>query len=417
VLLRLAPFPFYLRAVLPFTFFLAYQFAVVARSYVLFPLLCFLIAHVYRMAKPRPVAMAVLLGLLANVSLHGTLVACGMAAAYGWKLWRGRRVVEVGRATAGWAVAIFAAACVAVVATIYPPKDIYVDVAPTVSNAIHSIAVQPAGGAQAEVGSGAGGGGDVGAPGSSAGGVSQEQPASKAGHLAARLAALPRVLCYSVAASRVVCAVVYGLVVWLVAARGQVLLLLPLAVLALFLGFIYAREWHLGLVWVVLLMIVWAAWDADAAGPGVRLETVVAVALAVVSAMQLPWTGRAMRYDVREQYSPSRQAAAYLHTLPAGLRIAGFWDTTTVLPYFDRNIFFNQPRYSYNWYSTRNTVNADAAATLAARPDAVVVWSRNPGIEATAERDGYRVTHRFCGMAYLPHVVGEESCYLVLEAR
>jgi hypothetical protein len=412
VLLRLAPFPFYLRAALPFTFFLAYQFAVVARSYVLFPLLCFLIAHVYR--ESRPVTMAVLLGLLANVSVHGTLVACGMAVAYGWRLWRGRGAGAVEPKRLVWAVTIFAAAVVAVVATIYPPKDIYVDVAPTVSRAIHSIAVKPEGGPQADAGTG-GGGGDVIAGGTSASGVSEAQPASKAGHLAARLADLPRVLCYSVSTSRLLCVVLYALLVAFLFARGQLFLLTPLMALALFLGFIYAREWHLGLVWVVLLMILWAAWDTDADVPRITLQRVLAVVLAIVSALQIPWTWRAIHYDRREQYYPSQQAAAYLHTLPAGLRIAGFWDTTTILPYFDHNIFFNQPRTSFNWYSTHNRLNADAAATLATRPDVVVVWSHNPGIVAMALADGYRETHRFCGAPYLPNVVNEESCYVFLE--
>jgi hypothetical protein len=417
VLLRLAPFPFYLRAVLPFTFFLAYQFAVVARSYVMFPLLCFLIAHVYRLARPRPVVMAVLLGLLANVSVHGTLVAGGMAVAYGWRLWRGRGAGAVEPKRLAWAAAIFAASCVAVVATIYPPKDIYVDVPPTVSKAIHSIAIAQGGGVGAQIGVG-GAGLDAGAGGmavaeAASGGAAQS--ASKAGHLTARVKDLPRVFSYSVATSRLVCVVVYGLLVAFLFARGQLVLLTPLVALALFLGFIYAREWHLGLVWVVLLMMVWAAWDADASVPGLTVQRALAVVLAVVSVLQIPWTWRAIAYDRREQYYPSKQAAAYLHTLPAALRVAGFWDTTTILPYFDHDIFFNQPPYSYNWYSTHNTVNADAAATLATHPDLVVVWSHNPGIVAMALADGYRVTHRFCGMPYLPHVVGEESCYVVMQ--
>ena len=95
VLLRFAPFPFYLRAALPFTFFLAYQYAVVARSYGLFPLLCFLIAHVYRASPPRPLQMAVLLALLANVSIHGTLVACAFAAVYAWNLFEERSTLKL----------------------------------------------------------------------------------------------------------------------------------------------------------------------------------------------------------------------------------------------------------------------------------------------------------------------------------
>src|SRR5215471_13552564 len=48
LLVFFSPFPRYLRLALPFTFFLPYQYAVVARGYVLAPLLLFLIAMVWR---------------------------------------------------------------------------------------------------------------------------------------------------------------------------------------------------------------------------------------------------------------------------------------------------------------------------------------------------------------------------------
>src|SRR5207302_6633519 len=41
VFLRWSPFPAIIRALLPFTYFIQYQYAVIARSYVLFPLLVF----------------------------------------------------------------------------------------------------------------------------------------------------------------------------------------------------------------------------------------------------------------------------------------------------------------------------------------------------------------------------------------
>lgn len=92
VLLRYSPFPFYIRALLPFGFALAYEYAVVARSYCLFPLLGFLVAKEYRSTARKPVRMAILLALLANLSLHGTIVACGFGLSYGWDLYRERRV-------------------------------------------------------------------------------------------------------------------------------------------------------------------------------------------------------------------------------------------------------------------------------------------------------------------------------------
>ena len=79
ILVFKAPFPSYLKLSLPFTFFLLYQYAVVARNYVLAPLLFFLIALAW---KKNPALVAVLLGLLANVALHAAAISGGLAIAY-----------------------------------------------------------------------------------------------------------------------------------------------------------------------------------------------------------------------------------------------------------------------------------------------------------------------------------------------
>src|SRR5579863_3605114 len=62
-----APFPKYLKALLPFTYFLLFQYVVVGRSYVFVPPLLYLVAMQWR---KNPLVLAVLLGLLANVEMH-----------------------------------------------------------------------------------------------------------------------------------------------------------------------------------------------------------------------------------------------------------------------------------------------------------------------------------------------------------
>ena len=91
VWLRWSPLPLALRVLMPFTFFVAYQFAVVARSYVLFPVLVFGLCAAMRSGRPRPVVVAVLAALMAHVSLHGAVFSFGMVWVYG--VWAWRRVV------------------------------------------------------------------------------------------------------------------------------------------------------------------------------------------------------------------------------------------------------------------------------------------------------------------------------------
>lgn len=75
VFLRYSPFPLTLKLLIPFTFFLFYQYAVVARSYVLTPLILFLIMSIYKDKFNRLFFFFVLLVLLANISLHGAIIS------------------------------------------------------------------------------------------------------------------------------------------------------------------------------------------------------------------------------------------------------------------------------------------------------------------------------------------------------
>jgi len=409
VLLRLSPFPYYLRAILPFTFFLAYQFAVVARSYVLFPPLCFLIAHVYRQTRPRPVLMAVLLALLANVSVHGTLVACTLAPIYSWNLFHERRSAALSRRTLTWAAILFLASIVLVAVTIYPPADLHTIASPTVSRAIGLLAIQHQTASSSPYSSPA---------------PQVIQTFNTAGdalplpvlkdRVFARWSALLRVLSYPVSTSHVLSCVLYLLTVFYLYSRKALVLLAPLAVLTLFLVFVYAREWHLGLLWIVLLMVLWAAWDAEADLRRPSTQNAIAGLLVLVSLLQIPWTWNAVRYDIHAQYYPSTQAASYLHSLPPGLRIAGFGDANTILPYFSKNIFFNRAT-TFNWNGPHTGKFADLPNPMSMHPDLVIVWAGDTASLDLAQSSGYRETHRFCGRMFLPYMETKEVCYIFLE--
>src|SRR5215472_14769662 len=114
-----SPFPFIIRAALPFTFFLAFQYAVVARSYVLVPPLLFATALTWKRSSAIPTA--VLLGLLANVELHATAIAFGFAVVYALEVRSGVRPARNRYS----AFAIFAFLFAAAVLTVLPqPPDI-----------------------------------------------------------------------------------------------------------------------------------------------------------------------------------------------------------------------------------------------------------------------------------------------------
>ncbi len=110
LLLGYAPFPRAVRYLLPFTFFLLYQDGVVARSYCLFAALAFAAAALLCARRPRPLLLALLLGLMANVSLHGAVASGGLALTALW-VWRGRlaqRAPAVLLLVGFWAAAVTA---------------------------------------------------------------------------------------------------------------------------------------------------------------------------------------------------------------------------------------------------------------------------------------------------------------------
>ena len=74
--------PLYIRVLAPFALFIAYQYTIVARSYVLILPLLLLIARMYGRRSGHPGRFTLLLVLLSNVSVHGFAIACALAALF-----------------------------------------------------------------------------------------------------------------------------------------------------------------------------------------------------------------------------------------------------------------------------------------------------------------------------------------------
>ena len=91
VLVTASPFQRFIKLLLPFTFYLAFQYAVVARSYVWVPLLLFLCAYYWPERLQRPLPIVLCLGLLANVALHAAVISGGLAVVYLIDVWLGHR--------------------------------------------------------------------------------------------------------------------------------------------------------------------------------------------------------------------------------------------------------------------------------------------------------------------------------------
>ncbi len=402
VMVRYAPFPFFLKALLPFTFFLGYQYAVVARSYSLFPVLGYLAAHLFRKASTRIVPLAIVLALLAQVSVHGTLVAIGFALSLAWRLWRGSLERPRGLAPAAL---IFTSSLLGCAVVLWPTSGALPRMGPTLNRVIDALSISDPHSSPLP------GSGPLSPAATPA--IPQPAPSSPIDPKAAaappggaRLKAVPTVLSYAFSRWWPLAVGFQCLLFVYLYRRGLVILALPFVLLAAFLVGVYGAPWHLGLLWVTAIMILWAAWDIDTHPQ--PIQSAVAIYLALLSMLQLPWTFAAYRFDARYPTSPDKALAAYLHTLPPGLRVAGFNSALGVEPYFPHNIFFNQ--HASFFFFSYDPFYIPPAVVMRSHPDLVVA---DDPYDALVRQNGYRQTEQFCGTLWFPRPPLRPACLAV----
>ncbi len=453
MLLRYAPLPPLVRWLLPFTFFLLYQDAVVARSYCLFAVLAFTAAAVLRGArrrehedKRRSLLLALLLGLLANVSLHGLVASGGLAltALLTRRTPVRRRLPAVALLLVFWVFAMV---------TMAPARDVDYAAGNNIHRSLAKLEIA-LGWKQTipEV--------LTSLPMS---GLRNEPPAvhEHHGELQRRWTKLARalaVITYPLSSSRLLAlalaacvAVQAGFGRGADGARpgGSLGLpgLAPYALMLLAFSGLFLAPRHAGTVLTAFVAAAWLTWPAAAGLRGHRLLLARATAalLVLVCVEQLTWSARAVAAEHRAPYAPGAMTAAYLRSKGAGqpgVTLAGYYyGSIDPLLYFPRNLYGNQPPHRYWFWSTTLRNYSTVADVAAQRPALIVIGGFATGPEGEITRDwqpvtpalpgivlndsfqvgryfehrGYRVTHVFCGHSYMRTSYAELLCDTVLE--
>ena len=459
VFLRWSPFPLILRILLPFGFWLAYQDAVVARSYVLYALLAFSAAALVRGISQRsselPVrwpaiaGLAVLLGLMANLSVHGFVASIGFAIV-AWVVMR-RRAPTGNRSALAIPALVLGCFWIFALATTFPPRDVDFPAGTNVQHSIEKIearfgdrqakaAYQATATLQSDV-----------RPGELVPTLPLETHRTPRQALRYRAARVLSLLTFPVSNFRwfalAVCALVVVEAIAFRAAPGELgcIGLVPWALMVLVFTSTYLAPRHAGMLWETLLAALWLTWPAQSPAGGWKrwLQRAVVAALVLVAADQAWWTAHAVWADIHGPYSGDLAMAKFLRAQRPGKRIAGFYyHSVGVAAYFPQPIYFNQPAAYWIWSRDQRVVQ-QAPATIATHPDILVVgrWTANPrngnliddwlpgdpdtrdaiplndnyGILAYAEAHGYRETHRFCGRAFMRDGYSELLCQIALE--
>lgn len=332
-----APFPRPLSYLLVFSYFLVYQYAVVARSYNLLPLLMFIAAYFYR-DRSRPVRMTVVLMLLANVSVHGTLLAAALSVCYLIEALKERqKLSDPVRSRYLFCVAAILLTFLFVFVIVKPMPDVAVF-------ANHRIT-------------------------------------------GPRLIRLEAIVAYAFLDHPAISAVFLLLAsVWCLK-RGKVLpFVLPVALMLLFFVAVYGRPHHHGTAFLAAIAGLWIAWPTQSEmrefSHGERLGTYGITSLLVCLFCVNIWDAAvAMQNDYRYPYSGSADAASFLKQVRADkTTVFGYtYGMSAVQAYFDRNILANNPTTYYHEGLPLYATVVDLSELQAAAPEYVILCT-NAGV-------------------------------------
>jgi hypothetical protein len=120
VFLLWAPFPRWVKALYAFSYFVAFEYSVVARPYVLTMLFLFSALAGWRMRRERPLPSAVMVAFLASSTTHGLIMAALLGALFLLEVVRERRWKE---RDAVIAVAIMLLGGVLALVQLWPPEN------------------------------------------------------------------------------------------------------------------------------------------------------------------------------------------------------------------------------------------------------------------------------------------------------
>lgn len=268
-----APLPPLLRVVLPFGFLFGYEYVVVARTYSLTILLLFLWATLHPRRRERPLALGLVIGLLASTNAHGFFLAAGLGVAL---------VIDVARA---WTPRRGAGAALALALGLVALWQLWPRPDPQALPEPHPSAFR----ALAAVWDGF-------------------LPSVRGAPDLVAAAGLPGAL-LALAASVAVVALVLGGVQGPLRA-GLVLGLGGLLYIFVFRYFGSAR--HHGLLQALLLAAAWAAAAEAPIGPGAARLRAAAVVWALATLLTVPAALDSWWRDLREPFSGSREAAQFI---------------------------------------------------------------------------------------------------------
>ena len=379
------PFPRIIRWPLAFTYFMVYQYAVIARPYTLLPLLAFASAILFKDIR-HPERMTVVLVLLANLSLHGTILAGCFGLAYLIEAVSSWRTLEAG-------VRMRYQICVVVMALTFLFLFVILKPTPDIDVFVRNKEI-----AQLPLG------------------------------IRAQIAARKLSVVISGAfleywEPSVLFVALVGAWCWM--RRRFLLLVLPAGPL-IALYFVQGGPHHHGVLFITVITALWIAWpdNQERLGFGVRERWAahgMVLLLLCLCAVNVWGAAVAMYHEYLYPYSGAEDAAKYLKSVGAdrepmfGIGIG----MVAVQAYFDHNILANTPTAYFHHGSPSRGLTVDGDELQRVNPEYVVVYSNNPDEMlqlniAQFKVYGYELVHFSDGYNLYKRSANQREAYFIL---
>ena len=382
--LRYSPFPLIVKILLPFTYFTFFQYGVVARSYCLIPGLMFLIAMIYKTKDQQPLRYILLLCLFANVSAHTFLIACCILFIHFLDIIKNWNDVDrkmILRNILGFS--IFGLMAILLVLMLLPPSDQIF--AGRVNGTLHNFLHVPK---------------------MVAGGLTLNEVGSL-------------IWLQSIVSFCVFSITVY----WFAKKDIGIIYWLPLIIVVCFSAIVYKNVWHQGILFFLWIFVLWLSFEREEKEQPSRLSQNVVYSIIVVLAIQTYWTIQSFSYDLNKNYSGSYQVASYIkdNKLEDEKIFITGWKSISVLPYFEKNIFYNLNNGSdkrFWFWSTYNKTELGFDSCVIQKvqkdqPEAIIVASHYIPRQKAVKFEGYKYIGLFKGFLCWKTRRYEPESYLV----
>jgi len=387
VLIFLAPFPRFVRWPLAFTYVMIYQYAVIARPYTLLPLLAFCAALLFKDIH-HPERMTIVLILLANLTIHGTILAGCLGLAYLWEALRQRAALDdATKKKFVLCMALMACTFFFLVGILKPTADVE-EIALK-----RQFAQMP------------------------------PPPGMKFPTLEQKLTAVVTGAFLDAVIPSVV--LVLALSAWCIWRRKWLAFVLPVGALIVFYGMVHGAAHHHGTVFVAAIAGLWIAWPREEETAAFTRRERYGMAavhglLLLLCAVNIWDATVVIQREYRFPYCGADDAAKYLKAVGAdrGPMFGLLFGVVAVQAHFDRNIFVNNPTAYFHHGLPLTTTVLDVPQLYRVKPEYVVAYSIDPelmmatGVGELTSR-GYELVHFSDGYYLYKRAVFEREVYFI----